>query len=260
METREEVLQNLQLSKRIFQRIESLMNWKGRIDEKEEKIKTAADQIIMNDDLPGDDAIVKILLIVFAVCVFCMFASGKILLFIGIFVGVFLFFGIIYSVRHTNGEEERKREREKQAELYYNERFAPLKQEYATVEKEIKGLFQSEEWEFVQSYIPKNYVDTEAIDFFINAVTNKRADTLKEAINLYEDYLYQLRMEELQQNQMLMQQATLEAAQEQLAATMEQNAKLANIEKKSIQTARAAKATAFISAYSAYNTRKIAKK
>ncbi|MEC4177046.1 hypothetical protein VJ918_07855 [Adlercreutzia sp. R21] len=62
----------------------------------------------------------------------------------------------------------------------------------------------------VEPWYPPSYVSVDAASFFAKAVDNQRADTLKEAINLYEEYLHRNHME-------------AEAArQTQLAAQLEQ--------------------------------------
>lgn len=49
--------------------------------------------------------------------------------------------------------------------------------------------------ERISSWYPDNYCSVEAVEFFYNAVMNYRADNLKEAINLYETFLHQRRVE-----------------------------------------------------------------
>lgn len=49
--------------------------------------------------------------------------------------------------------------------------------------------------ERVSSWYPDNYYSVEAVEFIYNAVMNYRADNLKEAINLYETFLHQRRVE-----------------------------------------------------------------
>lgn len=48
------------------------------------------------------------------------------------------------------------------------------------------------------SLLPPKYTYLEAIDFFIDAVVNLRADSMKEAVNLYEEHLHRQRMEAAQ--------------------------------------------------------------
>ena len=52
--------------------------------------------------------------------------------------------------------------------------------------------------ERVSYWYPDNYCSVDAVEFFHNAVKNYRADSLKEAINLYETALHQRRVENTQ--------------------------------------------------------------
>ena len=52
--------------------------------------------------------------------------------------------------------------------------------------------------ERVSYWYPDNYCSVDAVEFFHNAVKNYRADSLKEAINLYETVLHQRRVENTQ--------------------------------------------------------------
>ena len=52
--------------------------------------------------------------------------------------------------------------------------------------------------ERVSYWYPDNYCTVDAVEFFQNAVKNYRADSLKEAINLYETVLHQKRVENTQ--------------------------------------------------------------
>lgn len=61
--------------------------------------------------------------------------------------------------------------------------------------KQIQILYQ----ERLSSWYPVNYCSVDAAEFFYNTVNNYRADSLKEAINLYETYLHQRRVETNQQ-------------------------------------------------------------
>jgi len=49
--------------------------------------------------------------------------------------------------------------------------------------------------QYVSSWYPENYCYVDAAEFFYNTIKNYRADTLKEAINLYETTLHQQRIE-----------------------------------------------------------------
>jgi large-conductance mechanosensitive channel len=48
------------------------------------------------------------------------------------------------------------------------------------------------------NWYPQNYCYVSAVEFFYDSVKNFRADSMKEAINLYENYMHQQRVEENQ--------------------------------------------------------------
>lgn len=52
--------------------------------------------------------------------------------------------------------------------------------------------------ERVSDWYPDKYCSVDAVEFFYNAVKDYRADSIKEAVNLYETTLHQRRMEENQ--------------------------------------------------------------
>ena len=73
----------------------------------------------------------------------------------------------------------------------------------------------------VLAFLPETYCTTQATCYMLLAVKDGRADTLKEAMNLYEEQLHRWKMEKLAADSARMQQIQLEAMQE-LAANQEQ--------------------------------------
>ncbi|MGN0484793.1 MAG: hypothetical protein ACI4HI_14700 [Lachnospiraceae bacterium] len=65
------------------------------------------------------------------------------------------------------------------------------------------------------SWYPKDYSYMEAVDFFIHCIENYRAETLKEAINLYEEELHRRRVEEAHK-EMIHTQHSMTRNQEQM--------------------------------------------
>ncbi len=69
-------------------------------------------------------------------------------------------------------------------------------------EKAVLGELQQAQTAYqerVSWWYPENYCSLDAVGFFYNAVKNHRADSMKEAINLYETELHQRRVEDNQQ-------------------------------------------------------------
>lgn len=67
--------------------------------------------------------------------------------------------------------------------------------------KEVQQQYTDE----ISGWYPCDYCYIEAAEFFLNAVKNSRADSIKEAVNLYEETNHRLRLEE-NQRQMIQKQ------------------------------------------------------
>lgn len=97
--------------------------------------------------------------------------------------------------------------------------------------------------ERISPWYPIDYCSIEAVEFLYNAINNYRADSLKEAINLYETTLHQQRVENNQQQalrqqtfsnllsagSLVMQGATLGAINNQTSAINNQTASVNNV-------------------------------
>ena len=91
------------------------------------------------------------------------------------------------------------------------------------------------------SFLTKEYWDSEKIDYLISLVECKRADSLKEAINLYEEIQYRNRMENMQQEQLSAMKETNQriTSLQETTATLEKHA--ANTERYAKSAAHSAK-------------------
>lgn len=77
----------------------------------------------------------------------------------------------------------------------FEEELAEKKQKLDSVKKELVEYRGSVEWSKAVSYIPKDYFYLSAIEKIRSFVKNGRADTMKEALDLYEEYLHREKME-----------------------------------------------------------------
>ncbi|NLM18801.1 MAG: hypothetical protein GX217_02105, partial [Clostridiaceae bacterium] len=114
--------------------------------------------------------------------------------FIGLIVGLiagWFVFAIIDSMVNKDKNSEK-------AQLYYNENYPPMESKKNETLNRAKRFFNSSEFTEARAVIPNDYFDSISAEYLVNAVENKRADSIKEAINLYEEYLHRSRMEELQ--------------------------------------------------------------
>lgn len=79
-------------------------------------------------------------------------------------------------------------------------------------------------------FLPMQYRDLQAVSFMLLAVANGRADTLKEAINLYEEQLHRWKLENAVQQSLEMQEYLAMAVDELNSQQAETNAHLRSIE------------------------------
>ena len=96
------------------------------------------------------------------------------------------------------------------AEEYFEQVYEPIAQE---CEENIKALIKerntfANENKHIVLFLPQEYRNATAVIYMEQAVRNCRADSLKEAINLYEDQLHKWKIE--QQNQELLDQQALQ--------------------------------------------------
>ena len=75
------------------------------------------------------------------------------------------------------------------------------------------------------TFLPETYRNAEAVCFMLLAVKDGRADTLKEAMNLYEEQLHRWKMEKLAANSARMQQIhteTMQSTMQEIANNQQQ--------------------------------------
>ena len=159
-----------------------------------------------------------------------IFCAVNNLLVIGVFliigsVGLFAFYLIKVLINRENGTQRRRRER---MEL--------LQSEQKTVLVQIDAIYGNSE---IVGLYPQKYLFSDAVDFCRSLVEDMRADSIKEAINLYEEEMYRDRIEKSQRN-------AVET--------------LKNIERETTKARTAAQFAAVASGITAYNTRKLRKK
>ncbi len=87
---------------------------------------------------------------------------------------------------------------------------ATMAAEQAVIDQiqQVRSQYEQE----ISPWYPSDYCYLEAANFFLSALQNYRADTLKEVVNLYEDTLYKNRIE---QSQLRMEQSQQELVRQQ---------------------------------------------
>jgi len=135
------------------------------------------------------------------------------------------------------------------AERYIVQHVNPLVLHMQKIERDLEELNSSGKLEWAKDIVGENMFYSVYIGDLYDLVKGRRADDLKEALNLYEDIQYKARMEA--------RQAAIQNASEIAAAeAVKQTAYYKEIAKNSNQTAKAANVTAYYTREVAKNTRR----
>ena len=94
------------------------------------------------------------------------------------------------------------------ANQYRNEHIAPLQQKISDIEAEIAQYMQSDGCRWAGSVLNTKYLDMPIINQLIDFLQCGRADSLKEALNLFEEVAYRNRMQNMQASIMAAAQQT----------------------------------------------------
>lgn len=97
-----------------------------------------------------------------------------------------------------------------------DENNAHLQMQYSQTVQQLERL-KKELFNKTSTWYPREYYTQDAVNFFVSAVENYRADTVKEVVNLYEKSEHYRRMEAGQNAMMQNQQRMLEAQERMLA-------------------------------------------
>lgn len=83
-------------------------------------------------------------------------------------------------------------------EAFLNEHLPPLQQELSNKQQTLDQLCKSEKVEVLLKTVPEDYATIDAVEYLLTVLSNQRADTLKEALNLYENHRNQVQLMEAQ--------------------------------------------------------------
>lgn len=145
--------------------------------------------------------------------------------------------------------QEHEAENNDNADRYIVEHVNPLIEQLQKLESELEELNNSGKIEWAKDMVGENLFYSACIGDLYDLVKGRRADNLKEALNLYEDVQYKARMEE-------MQVAIQNASEVSAAEAVKQTAYSREIAKSSHQAATAAKENAYHAKQISRNTRR----
>lgn len=171
------------------------------------------------------------------------FFGGLVLYSISYYV---IFFAIVNKIIIITS----RKSREEKGNQYYNEHIVAIDKEEAEFIESFQAYCTSNDFNFAQRIVPQEYFDSDSVRFFIKMIDSHRADSFKEAVNLYEEYLYRVNMENLQMQQLKETQQLSQNINTQMNA---QTIYMQQISRNTQATAQATKLNAFITATVANN-------
>lgn len=120
----------------------------------------------------------------------------------------------------------------KEFNIIYQNETEPRKIECLKNIKEIKEALENfgDSNKHLLDFLPSKYRNLEATSYMLMVVSDKRAETLKEAMNLYEEQLHRWKLEDLAQKNAEIQEYMADALDELNARQAETNAHLSAIE------------------------------
>ena len=198
----------LDLVYQISAKQEEILVIQNRIEQLGEEVKSASKSSISDEARLG----IIVALTIGLTFVFCgifaaIFGSGNLLIFI-----ISLVIALILSTVIVYG---RQVSREMKAEDAQKAQEPALRGELAKKAAELRRIADPEAVRQIQSVIPAVYATVDALTFFLTALNNMRADTLKEAINLYEAEKHNREMREMQQQELALLNQSIELGQKQ---------------------------------------------
>ena len=111
---------------------------------------------------------------------------------------VAIFFASFFVIRSFLKGFASQEKKDKMRNWYFNKYVAPLVEKSNTFKQELEEL-GGEDFKRAKSLLPEQYTNRKAIKSFISYLKTGRADSLKEAINLYEEEERNERLLEVQQ-------------------------------------------------------------
>lgn len=152
-------------------------------------------QHILDDDLPG--ALVVFCLIVVLVAGGIGSSEGIIAAIVAVVVALIASVIICYAYSACTMDS-----RETEANAYYDTQIERLEEAEETYRQEVEAFYKKTDVAAALNFLPVKYRSSGTIAYLIKLFDERRADTLKEAINLYEDEVHKQRVEEMQKAQL----------------------------------------------------------
>lgn len=182
------------------------------------------------------------------IAIICSLFTWTFLTVIGILVTIIVWI-VMNKTVIKNDLIKHKDENDSNANKHLKDVVEPLEARLQGIVSEIEELHTSGKIEWAKDVVGEGMFHSQCIGDLYDLIKNRRADSLKEALNLYDDNQYKARMEASQA-------AIQNASEIQAAEAVKQTAYSKEIAKSSHQAATAAKATAYHTRQVSRNTKR----
>lgn len=152
-------------------------------------------QKILDDDMPGALAVLGLIVVIVAG------GMGSAEGIMGAIVAVVIVL-IVMGLIHSAYSACTKNSRVAKANAYYNTQMGRLKKAEKVQHQKVEAFYKKTDVDAALNFLPEKYRSSGTIAYLIKLFNERRADTLKEAINLYEDEAHKQRLEEMQKAQL----------------------------------------------------------
>lgn len=199
---RGDILDDLKRALSVTRQLEAIEEKKIEFSQQREDIEQKR-QEILDDDMPGVLAILYLLAVIVAG------GLGSVDGIIGMIAAVviaLIVLGLIYSAYSALTKDSRAAK----ANAYYNLQIDSLEKAEKAQSQKVEAFYKETDVAEVLSFLPEKYCSSGTISYLIKLFNEQRTDTLKEAINLYEDEVHKQRVEEMQKAQLQEQESRMQ--------------------------------------------------
>lgn len=191
---RENILGTLKRALDVIRFLEKMEERKSEFAQLRENIEQEKHKIL-DDDMPG--GLIVFCLIIVVVAGGMGLSEGIIEAVVAVVVSL-IASGIIYSAYSTCTENSRV----EKADAYYDTQIKRLEKAEEVQQQKAEAFYKKTDVAAALHFLPVKYRSSGTIAYLIKLFDERRADTLKEAINLYEDEVHKQRVEEMQKAQL----------------------------------------------------------
>lgn len=199
MEEREELLLNLKEALSIINRLAGVQQRLNTVRSQYRNVSKNQKVGVIGKVIIGFSIFFSLIIIISGLSGFSDMAPTSRNMGIGVLVVNFIWaignVAVVYLIIHGRNKSKNRRINVNNQRIIQNNENLKIQEQAVLNElRDIQLVYN----ERLVNWYPQNYCYVSAVEFFYESVNNYRADSMKEAINLFENYMHQQRVEENQ--------------------------------------------------------------